>query len=177
MEIAKPGSHVDHLLRQTRMHHMQLSTMADSKANMLLTMSSIVITLSVPHIGQPGLRPVLIVLIGFCMLTILLASYAAMPKLPFSPKRLPEPDVHSPNFNPLFFGDFTRLDYPDYEDAMEEIMNDASRTYQVQVREVYTLGMYLAMKKYRYLRLAYTSFVTGLVVSGVVSIGSLFVAG
>lgn len=176
MEIAKPGSHVDHLLRQTRMHHMQLSAMADSKANMLLTLSSIVITLSVPHVTQPGKNFIFFILIGSCLVTILLASYAAMPKLPFSPQRLPPPDVHSAGFNPLFFGDFTRLEYDEYAVAMEDIMNNPSRTYEVQVREIYTLGMYLALKKYRYLRMAYTAFVFGLFVSGLMAIASLVVA-
>lgn len=176
MQIEKPAGHMDHLLRQTRMHHMQLSSMADTKANMLLTMSSIVITLSVPHVTDPALRPVLVVLIAFCLVTILLASYSAMPKMPLSPKKLPRPDVQSPGFNPLFFGDFTRLDYPEYEQTMEKIMNDPNRAYEVQVREVYTLGVYLALQKYRYLRLAYTAFVTGLVVSGLISIATVLVS-
>jgi hypothetical protein len=48
MKIQQPGAHYDHMLRQTRIHHVQLSSMADIKANMLLTMSSLVVTLCVP---------------------------------------------------------------------------------------------------------------------------------
>ena len=35
----------------------------------------------------------------------------------------------------------------------------------MQVREVYTLGRFLAERKYRYLRLAYLAFIAGLAAS------------
>ena len=65
MKINQPGAHLDHLLRQTRMHHVQLSSMADFKANILLTMSSVVMTLSVPHVFKPDFRWAFIILIAF----------------------------------------------------------------------------------------------------------------
>jgi hypothetical protein len=168
MKISQAGGHLDQMMRQTRAHHVQLSSMADMKANMLLTMSSVVITLSVPHIFKPAFTWPLFVLIGFCLVTIGLAAYAVMPKLPISSKNQPAPDVRSPQFNLLFFGDFTRLAYPQFESAMEEMMNDPSRAYEAQVRELYTLGTFLVTKKYRFLRLAYCSFIAGLLVSVVV---------
>ena len=156
MEIKQRGSHLDHLLRQTRMHHTQLSSMADMKANILLTMASVVITLSV----------------RFCLMTIGLATYVVMPKIPFSFKTGPEVRVGSPWFNLLFFGDFVRLPYEKFEAAMEEIMNDPNQAYQVQVQEVYTLGVFLAKKKYRFLRLAYITFIIGVFASALVGLFS-----
>jgi hypothetical protein len=132
MEIKQRGSHLDHLLRQTRMHHTQLSAMADMKANILLTMASVVITLSVRYIAEPHLKWATTVLIAFCLMTIGLATYVVMPKIPFSLKTGPEVKVRSPWFNLLFFGDFVRLTYEEFEAAMEEIMNDPNRAYQVQ---------------------------------------------
>ena len=139
--------------------------MADTKANMLMTISSVVISLSLPHVFRPDPQWPFIVMIGFCLVTVLLAAYAVMPKLPLTPKAQPPPDLQSWNFNLLFFGDFTRLDYPQFEAAMGEMMNDPSRTYEVQVREIYTLGLFLATKKYRFLRLAYLSLIMGLFAS------------
>jgi hypothetical protein len=89
-----------------------------------------------------------------------------MPKLSISGKRVPKPS--SPGFNLLFFGDFVNMDYADYESAMEEVINDPGRTYQVQVKEIYTMGRFLARKKYHFLRLAYLSFILGLFTSGIV---------
>jgi hypothetical protein len=96
-----------------------------------------------------------------------LAVYTLMPKVPFTRRTDSAPDLKSPRFNLLFFGDFTRLEYPQFEAAMEEVMNDPSRTYEAQVREVYALGLFLATRKYRTLRLAYMAFMFGLVASSI----------
>jgi Family of unknown function (DUF5706) len=164
MKINQPGVHLDHMLRQTRMHHAQLSAMADTKASMLLTTSAVIISLSLPHVFSSKPQWPFLVLIFFCFITVVLAAYSAMPKLPANRKDRP-PDVHSPKFNLLFFGDFARLDYAQFELAMEEMMNNPSLTYEAQVRELYTLGVFLAAKKYRYLKWAYITFLIGLFVS------------
>jgi hypothetical protein len=170
MEITKPGSHLDYMMQQTRNHHAQLSSMADMKANILLTLSAVVITLSVRHLTEPHLRWAALILIVFCLLTILLAAYAVMPKLPLSPGKKPHPDLHAPGFDLLFFGNFIRLSYQEFEAAMEAVMNDPSRTYQVQVLELYTLGKFLAKEKYRFLQWAYLTFLAGILASGLMVI-------
>jgi hypothetical protein len=161
--VKQPGSYADHLMRAAQFHHVQLSSMADVKANMLLTMSSVVLTLCLPQVFKNDQLWPLYILIGFCLLTICFATYAVMPKLP--PANLPAPDIHHPQFNLLFFGDFTRLGQQQFESAMEEVLNDHSRTYATQVREIYLLGTFLAKKKYRFLRLGYLSFIIGLFAS------------
>ena len=170
-KIEKSGSYADHLMRATQFHLVQLSSMADMKANMLLTMSSVVISITLPQLFKNEHLWPLVILIAFCLLTICLATYAVMPKLPSNSGGVP--DVNAPGFNPLFFGDFTRMSQQHFEATMQEIMNDPSRTYGAQVRELYLLGTYLARKKYRFLRLGYLSFITGLFLS---SIGFVIVA-
>ncbi|MBW2722047.1 MAG: hypothetical protein JRC67_07475 [Deltaproteobacteria bacterium] len=169
MEIKQRGSHLDHLVRQTRMHHTQLSSMADMKANMLLTITSVVITLSVGYITEPHLKWAICVLIAFCLMTIGLATYAVMPKIPFLAKRETAEITKTPGFNILFFADFIRLSYEEFEMAMEEVMNDPSLTYQVQIRE---LGTFLAKKKYLFLRLAYITFIIGAFASALIGLFS-----
>lgn len=161
MRIDKPGQHLDHMLRTTRAHHIQLSSMADLKANMLLTMSAIVITLATPQVLKPDFQWPFVVLIVFSLATIGLAAYAVMPKIPLTQNDQPAPNVRSPQFNLLFFGDFTRLPYSEFETAMEEVLNDPGRVYEAQTREIYLLGIFLARTKYRFLRLAYLPFIAG----------------
>ena len=165
MEIKQPGTHIDHMVRQTRMHHVQLSSMADMKANILLTMASVVFTLSVRYITDPQLKWATIVLILFCLLTIILASYSVMPKTRLFSKSGEQSKAKKSNFNLLFFGDFVSMEYDEFEEAMVEVMNDPARTYQVQLQEIYTLGVYMAGQKYRFLRLAYTAFIVGTISS------------
>ena len=170
MEIKQRGSHLDHLVRQTRVHHTQLSSMADMKANMLLTITSVVITLSVRYITEPHLKWAIVILIAFCLMTIGLATYAVMPKIPFFFKRKTGETIKSPGFNLLFFADFVRLNYEEFESSMEEVMNDPSLTYEVQIKELYTLGMFLAKKKYRFLKLAYITFIIGAFASAIIGL-------
>src|SRR6478672_2995404 len=70
----------DVILRTTQQHHVALSTMADTKANIIITVSSIVLTLSIGKLDQPELRTSVIVLMGFTLLALLLAILAVLPK-------------------------------------------------------------------------------------------------
>ncbi|NCO37804.1 MAG: hypothetical protein COZ06_39055 [Armatimonadetes bacterium CG_4_10_14_3_um_filter_66_18] len=106
MNIQQPASHLDHLLRQTRMNQLQLSQMADVKANMLLTLASVVVTLCLRYLTDPLLRWTATVFILFSLLTVLLAAYAVMPKTPLKIRHGEHPDVHSPRFSLLFFANF-----------------------------------------------------------------------
>ena len=161
MTIHQPGAHLDHMLRQTRIHHVQLSTMADIKANMLLTVASLVATFATPNLMNATLRGPVLVLMGSCLLTIVLAIYAVMPRF----SRGDSGKERGSMFNLLFFGDFVRMPYVEFAEAMEKVLNDPSQLYEAQVREIYTLGTFLAKKKYRFLRLAYVTFLTGLLAS------------
>ncbi len=163
MKIHQPGGHIDQMMRQTRGNLIQLSSMADVKSSMLLTLSSVVLTLAGRYVADPTFGAAVFVLGACCLLTIGLATYAAMPKVPVIATG--NADVSDNRFNLFFFGDFVRMDYGAFHDAMEGVMNDPSSTYEMQVREVYTLGRFLAERKYRYLRLAYLAFITGLVTS------------
>lgn len=166
MNISNPGGHLDQLIRQTRAHHTQLSSMADVKANMLLTMSSLVITFSLRYLEDPYLRWPIIVLTIFCLITIFNAAYAVMPKLNFKFR----PDLDKLDCNILFFGSFMNLHYDEFETAMEHVLSDPGKVYEAQVREVYEMGVFLGRKKYLYIRRAYVSFLTGLAAAGLVLI-------
>ncbi len=167
MEISGTGNHLDHFLRQTRAHHVQLSAMADVKANMMLTISAVVITLSIGHLSNPVLRWPVLLLIVSCLATIVSAAYAVMPKL----DRRFRPDLDRPDCNILWFGNFMNLEYEEYARLMEGVMNNSSRVYEAQVREVYELGVFLGRKKYVYIRLAYLFFIFGLLASAALFAG------
>jgi hypothetical protein len=131
----KSGSPTDQTLQATQLYHVQLSSVADMKANMLLLMSSVVLTLSLLQLLDNSHLWPLYMLIAFCLLTLCLAGYVVLPKLP--PANLSAPDLQNPKFNLLFFGDFTRLSQAQFESAMSELMNSPSRTNDAQVREIY----------------------------------------
>ena len=166
MKIQQAAGHIDQLVRQTRAHHVQLSAMADVKANALMTMSAVMMTLSVPYLTDAVFRPAVIVLFGFGVLTIILATCAVLPGISRRRQTTNVTKELPAGFNLLFFGDFVQLTLEQYKAEMETVMNDPGRTYEAQVQEIYVLGKYLANRKYRLLRLAYLSFIGGIVASG-----------
>lgn len=165
MEIKQPAAHLDQMIRQTRAHHVQLSLMADTKANMMLTIASLLVPLSIRFLNDPQYRLPAMIMISFCMLTVVLSAYAAMPKIRWLKNTGADSNLKHPMFNILFFGSFLKMSYPDFIDSMEELMNDHNLSYEAQLRELYTMGSYLEQRKYRFVRLAYMAFISGAVIS------------
>ena len=170
MQIMQHSAHLDQMIRQTRAHHVNLSALADKKANMMLTIASLMIPLSTGFLYEERSHLAAVTMIGFCVLTILLAAFAAMPKIKSGKKLDPKNDLSKTSSNILFFGTFTRMSYPEYKDAMESMMNDANAVYEAQVREIYTMGQYLAQKKYRFVLFSYLSFIAGILISSCIYI-------
>lgn len=162
MKVTEPTAYFDQLIRQTRQHHMQLSGMADIKANILLTVSSLMLTFCIPFLAKPMLQWPALVMIVFCSLTALSSIMTLIPKLPAS--RVP--DKNSPMFNLLFFGSFADLDYDDYLQEMGKAANDPNLAYELMTKEIYQLGRYLAHRKFHYLRLGYQLFLVGIFCAG-----------
>ena len=170
MDIQQPAGHLDQMIRQTRAHHVSLSSLADKKANMMLTIASLMIPLSTGFLYEQRSHLAAVTLIGFCVLTIVLAAYAAMPKMKIGNQKKTKVDPDKSSFNLLFFGSFTRMDYNEYEQAMETVMNDPNKVYETQIREIYSMGNYLAQKKYKFVLFSYLSFITGILVSSTIYI-------
>ena len=154
----------DHLLRLLQQHHVQLSTMADTKANIIITVSSIVLTLVLGRVTDPDLRVGLIVLGVFTLLALLLAILAVLPKYRHT-KKIEGP--LPPGFNVMFFGHFSGLDRERFLREMAQKMMPG-HAYESVLQDVYSLGLYLAQHKYPYLRLSYLFFLTGFVLACVV---------
>lgn len=163
MKVHEPRPQLDHMLRETRIHLISFSQMADTKANILLSISSVLLSISLTRISDPRFAGALVVLVGFLLITIFLALMTVIPKV--QGFRYKKHSVHDPNYSPLYFGDYADIPYEEYTQNMEEIMNDSNRTYETMVKEIYYSGVYLVKNKYRYIRLGYIFFFAGLIVT------------
>ena len=76
--------------------------------------------------------------------------------------------VNDPDYSPLFFGNYGDIPYEEYAQDFEKTMNDSDATYEIMVKDIYFAGSYLLQTKYRYIRLAYLCFFTGLIVSVII---------
>ena len=152
----------DNVLRTAQQHHVQLSTMADTKANIIITVSSIVLTLSLGRASDPELRVGVLILAGFTLVALLLAILAVLPK--YRPIRL-RGEVLPPQFNLLFFGHFAELPRERYLAEMNRVLMPDGTPYATWAADIYSLGVYLAHHKYRYLRYSYLFFLAGFVLA------------
>lgn len=162
----------DVILRTTQQHHVTLSAMADTKASIIITVSSIVLTLSMGKLDQPELRISVLTLTVFTLLALLLAILAVLPK--YRPLRLDSSQL-PPNFNLLFFGHFAELSRERYLAEIARTMKPDGSIYAAMAKDIYSLGYYLAHHKYRYLRGSYLSFITGFVLASLEQIWRLLV--
>lgn len=152
----------DALLRTAQQHHVALSSMADTKANIIITVSSIVLTLSFGRIGDPDLRSSIITLAVFTLIALLLAILAVLPKhraLKLDGDALPR------DFNLLFFGHFAELPRERFLGEVARSMKADGSVYLTMANDLYSIGWYLAHRKYRYLRYSYLFFLTGFVLA------------
>jgi hypothetical protein len=149
-------SSVDNVLRTIQQHHVQLSVMADTKASILITISSIVLTLALSRSDIPLLRPALITIAVSSLISLLLAILAVLPT--FRRRRDMKPNL-------FFFGHFASMSEAEFMDEMERAVVTDEALYTAATRDIHSLGVYLYRKKYRFLRLAYIALLSGFVIA------------
>lgn len=162
---------VDTMFRITIPNHMQLSVLADQKANILITICAIILGLILGDIFDPQFMYALTAMALTCVVTMLLAVYATMPKLStdlFGGQNPPS----KPNL--LFFGYFGNLPYATYAEKMDELLKSRTELVDSLLRDLHSLGVVLANKKYKYLRYSYLSFSIGLVITTIIFAISFF---
>jgi predicted metal-dependent HD superfamily phosphohydrolase len=164
-----PGRGVESMFRLTARNQINLSSIADNKANILITINSIVLTVLVSAgIGKISDYPVItlpaIVFLITCLTTIVFAILSTRPKI--SSGKFTEEDIHNKKVNLLFFGNFYNMELEDYEWAVKEMMSDQNYLYSSMIRDQYSLGKVIS-QKYKLLRIAYTIFMIGLILSSV----------
>ena len=155
------NSAIDYMLRTTQQHHVQLSLMADQKANIMIASTSILLTFSFANFKQQNLFWGFLALFLFSFFSLILAILAVMPRLHHH---------QSGSMNPLFFGDFRHMPLEDYQHVMREVMDSDRATYDALIADIHALGTTLSDRKYRFLGLSYRTFL-----AGITSAGSLFV--
>jgi hypothetical protein len=148
-------------------NHSTLSQMADNKAHIMISVNSIILSVVVAVLSKhlddhPALVIPTITLILVCVSATIFSVLATRPNI--SQGIFTREDIQNKKTNLLFFGNFHNMSLPDYDWAMKEMLSDRDYLYGSMVKDIYFLGVVLA-KKYRYLRISYSIFMYGLVIS------------
>ena len=170
-EALVPSASIDNAfltLQQTQAH---FSSMADAKANLMITISSVVISVSLTQLRKEAFFLPLVVLDAFTAAALISALLCVLPWRSTPRLRDGRVDVASPSFNPLFFLHFQHLSLAEFEDELVKRLRDTGALYRSLARDIYGQGVVLARSKYRFLRFSYLAFVAGLLASAATLIG------
>ena len=164
-----PDRGIQTLFRVTLKNHITLSDIADTKANILLSVNAIIISLAlsnlIPKLDNPSndylIYPTAIFVV-FSVISMILAVLATRPNV--TSGEFTREDVQQKKVNLLFFGNFHKMKLNEYEWAINELVKDKEYIYSSLTKDLYFLGLVLN-KKYNTLRWTYTIFMIGMIVS------------
>lgn len=164
---------IETMFRTSYQQHVDLSALADSKANIMISINGIIMSIIIAAISpkidaNPWLLVPTAVLLLSCLVSLVFAVLAARPRVRSGQVSLE--DVREERANILFFGNFVNMTRNDYAQGMIELLQDTDRLYTSMVDDIYGLGTVLA-RKFRLLRAAYTIFMLGLALGVVLFIG------
>lgn len=150
------GPSVIHLLRTVHQQHIQLSAMADQKANIIIGVAMVVQTLTLAQLRHGEIPAPLLILSISTLVAALLAIVSVIPH--FTRKPLQPSQV-----NPLFFGNFARMTEGEFIERMMTVIDTDRSIFETMLSDMYQLGKVLYWKKYRWLSYSYWMFGLGLV--------------
>lgn len=165
----KSDRSVDTLFRVTLNNHTRLSDIADSKANILLSVNAIIISVClsvlVPKLDAPKnthlIIPTFFLLIS-SVLTIIFAILSTKPNV--TKTTFTDQDIKDRKVNLLFFGNFHQMEFNHYLNSMHDLIKDRDYIYDSMVKDLYYLGKVLD-RKYKLLSITYKIFMAGIVIS------------
>jgi len=157
------------MFRVALKNHMTLSNIADTKANILLSVNAIIVSLALsnllPKLDNPSnnylILPTVIFII-FTVASIILSILATRPNV--TEGKFTKEDVANKKVNLLFFGNFHQMEINDFEWGISEMMKDRGYLYNSLTKDLYFLGLVLN-KKYKILRVTYIVFMMGIIIS------------
>jgi predicted metal-dependent HD superfamily phosphohydrolase len=161
----RPDKGIETMFRITSANNQRLSDMADNKAQLLITVNSIILSLIVSLVLRRLednaflIIPTFILLIVSlsCIVFSILATRPSIPDGVFT-----EQDIERKKVNLLFFGNFYKMALSDYSKGMITVMNDQEFLYGTLIKDVYSQGVVLG-RKYKLIRTAYNIFMFGLI--------------
>jgi len=164
-----PERGIETMFRVTLRNHITLSDIADTKANILLSVNAIIISLALssllPKLDNPSNQYLItptIIFIAFTVASIILSVIATRPNV--TEGKFTRKDVEDKKVNLLFFGNFHKMSLPEFEWAMGELMKNKEYLYSSMTKDLYFLGKVLN-RKYKILRVTYLVFMIGIIVS------------
>lgn len=169
---------VETMFRATYRTHINLSAIADNKANIMLSISAIIISIVVSNLlpqlkMNPRLAFPTFLLLAVCLMSLVFAILSTRPKV--TSGTVTDEDIKDRKANLLFFGNFYNMEMEKFQEGMMEMIQDNDFLYNSMTRDLYFLGKVLAVK-YKYLRICYAVFMYGIIIA-LSAFGYIYITG
>ncbi len=155
------ADHRDVALSQSRMNLMAVSQMSDLKANLILTLSAVLLQFALVKVSDHDLTGpkthFWVITVG-SLITILFSAYSTLPKSPMRFRERPDRGATNVPNNILFFTTFIPMTLTEYKRHMNTVLRSPPHTHEAILEELHAHGRYISRRKYLPLRLAYMSF-------------------
>jgi predicted metal-dependent HD superfamily phosphohydrolase len=168
-KLDRPDRGIDTMFRVTLNNHTRLSEIADSKANILLSVNAIIISIAlsslIPKLDAPANAHLIIptfIMMLFSTVSIVFAILSTRPKV--TTGTFTRKDIEERKVNLLFFGNFYKMPIDEYQWAVNDMMKDRDYLYNAMIKDLYFLGKVLN-RKYNLLRITYNIFMVGIIIS------------
>ncbi len=158
---------IETMFRTTSSNSQRLSSQADTKAHILISVNSIIISvlLSVVVTRMADYSRLTIPVIMLLLVNLITISFSILATRPNIPRGIFDEDELKQNkVNLLFFGNFFKMKFDDYSNFMQQVMGDQQILYVTMLRNLHEQGVVLG-KKYKLLKTAYNFFMYGLIIS------------
>jgi hypothetical protein len=160
---------VINLVRTVQRNYINLTNIADNKANILISINSLMLTILLPicftnfeFIKEYGLYIPMSVFALTCLITIVLASLVISPFRKTSNGK--NPKETEKERSPFFFAGYADLSFLDYENLFKKTISSKKTLSNIIAKDLYQFGITLAAK-YKMIKISYTVFYTGMIFS------------
>ncbi|MGE5806251.1 MAG: Pycsar system effector family protein [Ignavibacteria bacterium] len=158
---------IETMFRNTLRTHVEFSGMADSKANIMISVNTLLLTAIIAILARkldsnPHLIIPTVLITSVSLITLIFAVLVTRPKI--TSGTFTAEDIKQKRANLLFFGNFYRMDLENFHWGMNEMMKDREYLYGSMIKDFYFLGQVLG-QKFKYLRICYNIFMYGLIIS------------
>ncbi|MEM8557941.1 MAG: Pycsar system effector family protein [Bacteroidota bacterium] len=167
---------IETMFRSNYRVHMDLSAIADTKANIMISINGLILPILLGAISpkidsNPWLLvPTSVLMVG-CLVSMIFAIRSARPRVSREPVSLDQ--ISQKGYNILFFGHFANMRRDDYEEGMAQLMSSNEDIYRNMIRDLHGLGSVLN-EKYALLRTSYTVFMIAITVGVLLFIATFF---
>ncbi|WP_075342449.1 Pycsar system effector family protein [Tenacibaculum agarivorans] len=168
-KVELPERGIETMFRVALRNHITLSDIADTKANILLSVNAIIISMAlstlIPKLDNPSNHYLIIptiVFVSFTVISMILSILATRPNV--TQGKFTKEDIANKKVNLIFFGNFHKMSLQEFEWGMSEMMKDRDYLYGSLTKDLYFLGLVLN-RKYNLLRITYTVFMIGIIIS------------